>query len=99
MINGALTPDGIFWMPSFKKSTPLSINFDEKFRNNYSYDLGFRNIGEKVANNVKVTTGNTTTYTPQIQQFIGVDQVTKNVKIKLAEYQLRIHTHSVCSIL
>ena len=66
------------------------INFDEEFRNNYSYDLGFRNIGEKVANNMKVTTGNPTTYTPQIQQFIGVDQVTKNVKIKLAEYQLRM---------
>ena len=72
--------------------------------NDYDYDLGFRNIGETVYNNITATTttsGNTptTTYAPKSQQFIGVNQVTKNVKIKLAEYQLRIHTHSVCSIL
>ncbi len=56
------------------------------------FDFGFRNIGEKVYNNILISTdtNNKTIWTPHQQQFLGSGQVTKNVKIKLAEYMLRV---------
>lgn len=58
------------------------LQFKDEIEHDYDYDLGFRNIGETVYNNITATTttsGNTptTTYAPKSQQFIGVNQVTK----------------------
>ena len=61
----------------------------------YLCDLGFRNINETVKNNIKTTTASggsgisyTTMDTPQVFKCNG--QVTKDVKIKLATYLLRM---------
>ena len=60
-------------------------------KNEYACDLGFRNIGESVYSNLTVATASgTTTYTPKQQRFIASSQVAKNVKIKLAQYMLRV---------
>ena len=79
------------------------LQFKDEIEHDYDYDLGFRNIGETVYNNITATTttsGNTnaTTYAPKSQQFIGVNQVTKNVKIKLAQYMLRAEVDSALAL-
>ena len=70
-----------------------------------SYDLGFRNIGELVFNNIQETTTTsgtpavtTTSYSIKPQQFEGISQVTKNIKIKLAQYMLRMEVFNALSL-
>ena len=78
------------------------LQFKDEIEHDYDYDLGFRNIGETVYNNITATTTSgtnaTTTYAPKSQQFIGVNQVTKNVKIKLAQYMLRAEVDSALAL-
>ena len=76
-----------------------------------SYDLGFRNIGEYPSNNIKKTIEKVTTgdgadkkeeekvvYKAATQQFVGMIQVTKNIKIKLAQYMLRMEVFNALSL-
>ena len=76
-----------------------------------SYDLGFRNIGEYPSNNIKMTIEKVTTgdgadkketekvvYKAVTQQFVGMIQVTKNIKIKLAQYMLRMEVFNALSL-
>ena len=76
-----------------------------------SYDLGFRNIGEYPSNNIKKTIEKVTTgdgadkkeeekvvYKAVTQQFVGMIQVTKNIKIKLAQYMLRMEVFNALSL-
>ena len=76
-----------------------------------SYDLGFRNIGEYPSNNIKITVEKVTTgdgadkkeeekvvYKAVTQQFVGMIQVTKNIKIKLAQYMLRMEVFNALSL-
>jgi len=76
-----------------------------------SYDLGFRNIGEYPSNNIKKTVEKITTgdgadkkeeekvvYKAVTQQFVGMIQVTKNIKIKLAQYMLRMEVFNALSL-
>ena len=76
-----------------------------------SYDLGFRNIGEYPSNNIKKTVEKITTgdgadkkeeekvvYKAATQQFVGMIQVTKNIKIKLAQYMLRMEVFNALSL-
>ena len=76
-----------------------------------SYDLGFRNIGEYPSNNIKktiekVTTGNgadkkeeeKVVYKAVTQQFVGMIQVTRDIKIKLAQYMLRMEVFNALSL-
>ena len=59
----------------------------------YLCDLGFRNINESVKSNIKATTadGSTTYATMDAPQtFVCNSQVTKDVKIKLATYLLKM---------
>ena len=76
-----------------------------------SYDLGFRNIGEYPSNNIKMTVEKVTTgdgadkkeeekvvYKAATQQFVGMIQVTKNIKIKLAQYMLRMEVFNALSL-
>ncbi|KAH0785180.1 hypothetical protein GPJ56_010823 [Histomonas meleagridis] len=59
---------------------------------NYLCDLGFRNINETVKSNIKVSGSDTLTYATMDvpQQFVCHTQVTKDVKIKLATYLLKM---------
>ena len=76
-----------------------------------SYDLGFRNIGEYPSNNIKMTIEKVTTgdgadkketekvvYKAVTQQFVGMIQVTKDIKIKLAQYMLRMEVFNALSL-
>ena len=76
-----------------------------------SYDLGFRNIGEYPSNNIKKTIEKVTTgdgadkkeeekvvYKAVTQQFVGMIQVTKDIKIKLAQYMLRMEVFNALSL-
>ena len=76
-----------------------------------SYDLGFRNIGEYPSNNIKKTVEKITTgdgadkkeeekvvYKAVTQQFVGMIQVTKDIKIKLAQYMLRMEVFNALSL-
>ena len=76
-----------------------------------SYDLGFRNIGEYPSNNIKITVEKVTTgdgadkkeeekvvYKAVTQQFVGMIQVTKDIKIKLAQYMLRMEVFNALSL-
>ena len=76
-----------------------------------SYDLGFRNIGEYPSNNIKKTVEKVTTgdgadkkeeekvvYKAVTQQFVGMIQVTKDIKIKLAQYMLRMEVFNALSL-
>ena len=76
-----------------------------------SYDLGFRNIGEYPSNNIKMTVEKVTTgegdnatvsekvvYKAVTQQFVGMIQVTKDIKIKLAQYMLRMEVFNALSL-
>ena len=76
-----------------------------------SYDLGFRNIGEYPSNNIKMTVEKVTTgdgadkkeeekvvYKGVTQQFVGMIQVTKDIKIKLAQYMLRMEVFNALSL-
>ena len=76
-----------------------------------SYDLGFRNIGEYPSNNIKKTVEKITTgdgadkkeeekvvYKAVTQQFGGMIQVTKDIKIKLAQYMLRMEVFNALSL-
>ncbi|KAH0807201.1 uncharacterized protein GO595_000377 [Histomonas meleagridis] len=59
----------------------------------YLCDLGFRNVNESVKSNIKATAGSgSTTYATMDapQKFVCNSQVTKDVKIKLATYLLKM---------
>ncbi|KAH0799809.1 uncharacterized protein GO595_007530 [Histomonas meleagridis] len=66
--------------------------------NNGDVDLGFRNINETVYNNIKETdSSGSYTYTEQQQQFICNTQTTKDIKIKLAKYLLKMDVFNALS--
>ncbi|KAH0790652.1 hypothetical protein GPJ56_005429 [Histomonas meleagridis] len=59
----------------------------------YLCDLGFRNVNESVKSNIKATAGSgSTTYATMDapQKFVCNSQITKDVKIKLATYLLKM---------
>ena len=80
------------------------VKHKERIQGTY-LDLGFRNIGELVFNNIQETTTTsgtpavtTTSYSIKPQQFEGISQVTKNIKIKLAQYMLRMEVFNALSL-
>ncbi|KAH0805717.1 uncharacterized protein GO595_001356 [Histomonas meleagridis] len=60
------------------------------FTDDYLIDLGFENINETVNNNVKETAGSPKAYAAISQTFKCNTQVTDKVKIKLAEYLIKM---------